>query len=201
MTSSRGVGARDYRRNSKLPYLNNLVGEGTDLVGKGMLGGLAGEDYDRRADAFFGKQTKEGLRTFAEISADGHARIAARWKGLKGKIADTVLGKMASSVRDKLWESFSPGAGSTRAPKAVGRGRRGSGGGWLGERWTDDDPRDGRAVSANPALALDIDADELPWYRRETGILDAAPLPRVRISRAARRSPEWLRRPVERLPG
>ena len=177
------------RTKAAVGYLNNLVGEGTDLVGKGMLGGLAGEDYDRRADAFFGKQTKEGLRTFAEISADGHARIAARWKGLKGKIADTVLGKMASSVRDKLWESFLPGAGSTRAPKAVGRGRRGSGAGWPGERWTDDDPRDGRAVSANPALALDIDADELPWYRRETGILDAAPLPRVRISRATRDEP------------
>lgn len=199
------------RTKAAVGYLKNLVGDGTDLVREGMLRDIRPGDYDRRADAFYGEQSRKGLKTFVEISADGQAGIAARWKGLKGKLTDTVLSKMASAVKDKLWEVFPPGAESTGSHKAGQRNRRGVGTGWRVRRPTQEDPWGSGATAetaagseaarndelrshgtsegrndetTNPVLALDIDADELPWYRGETGILDEAPLPRVRISRA-----------------
>ena len=198
------------RTKAAVGYLKNLVGDGTDLVREGMLGDIRSEDYDRQASTFFGEQEREGLTTFAEISADGQARIAAGWKGLKGKLADTVLSKMASAVRDKLWEAFPPGAERTGPREAGERSGRGTAAGWRDRHSTREDGR-GSGASAeiaegdeaagndqirsggtsksrhdeptNPVLALDIDADEQHWYRSETGILDKAPLPRVRVSR------------------
>ena len=194
-----------------IEYMHALVGGGMARVEEGMLDDLQQGDLERRTNAFFGRQTGEGIRTFAEVVADGHGRVAAGWKGLKAKLADTLVGKAASAVKDRLWGAV---ASERRRiePRRVRESRLravppertpGEGSSWdseeservrtLAEIEADgevpetfeaghaDEERSYGAGEVDPLIALDIDEDERDWYRNNTLILDEAPWPAARV--------------------
>ena len=100
-----------------LDYRHGLVDGGFDLAEEGILREPDRGDFDRRVDAFLGRKEGEGIKTFAEIVADGTAKLSTGWEGWKGKLADTLLGKAASAVKEKLWGAVSSGQRRTeRAP-------------------------------------------------------------------------------------
>ena len=98
-----------------MDFMHGLVGGGTDHAEEGMLREPDPGDFNRRAGAFMARQEGEGIKTFAEIVADGKARLSTGWKGWKGKLADTLLGKAASAVKEKLWDAVSSGKRRTEA--------------------------------------------------------------------------------------
>ena len=105
-----------------MDYRNNLVGGGFDHVDEGIFREPDHADFNRRASAFMLRQEGEGIKTFAEIVADGQAKLSTGWKGWKGKLADTLLGKAASAIKDKLWDAVSSGrqrTGSAQAEKST----------------------------------------------------------------------------------
>ena len=106
------------RVKSGTDYVHDLVGGGIDLFKEGMLHEPGLGDFDRRTSGFMGRQEREGIKTFAEIVADGKAKLSTGWKGWKGKLADTLLGKAASAVKEKLWDAVSSGQRRTETKRA-----------------------------------------------------------------------------------
>ena len=197
-----------------MDYTNNLVSGGLDHVEEGILREPDHADFNRRASAFMLRQEGEGIKTFAEIVADGKAKLSTGWKGWKGKLADTVLGKAASAIKDKLWDAVSSGQRRTETARSEKSARPAKRAREAWKPWEDESSVDEESDSArtlaeiaadgevpdfvepdiseeagageiDPLIALDIDEDEQDWYRSETGILDDAPLPQVRFAAVA----------------
>ena len=198
-------------------YLHDLVGGETDLFEEGMLREPDPGDFNRRANSFMVRQEGEGIKTFAEIVAGGKAKLSTGWKGWKGKLAETLLGKAATAVKEKLWNAVSSGQRRTETERAQRTNSRASPAREAWEPWEDESSVDeetdsartlaeiaadgevpdfvepdiseeagtGGAGEVDPLIALDIDEDEQDWYRSETGILNEAPLPDVRLAAVA----------------
>ena len=100
------------RAKSVSGYPKGFLDEGMDLIGYGMSDDA--DTYERRADEFFRRQEHEGRKTFTDVVtdalADGKGKVSDGWKNLKGKVGNTLLGKAADAVKEKVWDAFAPDA-------------------------------------------------------------------------------------------
>ena len=139
-------------------YTDNIREKGTALIKEGLSGTVDAATYNRRADEFFDKDVHLGVKAFLKDAADNlKLKVANPLEGMKEKLGDTLLGKAAASVKEKIWATT---AESTRTGVAT-----------PDEQYGDIDSR----------IALDVHEEETEWYQAETGLMDETPLPQEEV--------------------
>ena len=156
------------RVKAAMDYRHNLVEGALGFVKEGVLEETDPADFNRRTSAFYGRQEVEGINTFAEIVADGRAKLSTGWEGLKGRLADTLLGKAASAVKDKLWDAVSSGQRRTetgRTERSTSRARPAR---EARKPWEDDTSGDGDAESARTLAEIAADGEVPDFIEPDT---------------------------------
>ena len=139
-------------------YTGGVLEKGTALVKEGLSGKVDARTYNRRVDEYFDDTVQMGVKSFLKDAADNiKLKVSNPLAGLKEKLGDTLLGKAAASVKEKIWAT------------------------------TAEDARTGIATpdeqygAIDPRIALDVQEEETEWYQAETGIMAETPLPQEEV--------------------